>query len=63
MKPLMFASDQANFDKGVGVCALKKGIFGLYAGRIHTPFDRICEENNINYLNTSIINFIKKIGD
>lgn len=58
MKPMMFPSDQANFDKGIGVCALKKSIFGLYAGRIHTPFDTKCEENNLEYIAESFKEFL-----
>lgn len=60
MKPLMFPSDQANFDKGIGVCAVRKAFFGLYAGRIHTPFDTKCEENNLNFLCDGIVKFCEK---
>lgn len=55
MKFMMFPSDQANFDKGVGVCSVKKSFIGYYAGRIHTPFDTKCDEKNIEFLSNGII--------
>lgn len=55
MKPLMFPSDQANFDCGVGICTLKKGLFGMYAGRIHTPFDTKCDMKNIEYVSDAVL--------
>lgn len=61
MKPMMFPSDQAHFDAGIGVCALKKSPLGLYCARIHTPFDTKCREQNISYLVSAMINFICKI--
>ena len=57
-KPLMFPSDQAHFNKGVGICTLKKSIIGLYAGRIHTPFDNICEKRNIDCISNTIIKLL-----
>ena len=56
MKPLMFASDQANFESGIGICTLKNGIFGKYAGRIHTPFDTMCDEENIDCISNCLVN-------
>ena len=50
MKPMMFASDQMHFPKGVGVCAVRKSPIGRYVARIHTPFDTKCREENIAYL-------------
>lgn len=50
IKPMMFGSDQMHFEKGVGVCALRKSPFGRYVARIHTPFDTKCREENIMYL-------------
>ena len=61
MKFMMFPSDQANFDKGVGVCSVRKGIFGLCAGRIHTPFDTKCDEKNIEFLSNGIIKYMEDI--
>lgn len=62
MKFMMFPSDQANFDNAIGICALRKSIFGMYCGRIHTPFDTICREDNINCLVDGLRNFTEKIG-
>lgn len=62
MKFMMFPSDQANFNSGIGVCSLKKGIFGRYAARIHTPFDTKCREENITYLTKAMTGFVGNIG-
>lgn len=61
MLPMMFGSDQVNFDNAIGICALKKSILGMYCGRIHTPFDTICREENINYLTSALQLFVEKI--
>ena len=60
MKPMMFGSDQMHFEKGVGVCALRKCFLGRYVARIHTPFDTKCREENIVFLADSITSFLKK---
>ena len=51
-KGVFYPSDQANFDRGVGVAALKysKLFKTEYMDRIHTPRDVIFEEENIEYL-------------
>lgn len=59
MKPMMFGSDQMHFNKGVGVCALRKAFFGRYVARIHTPFDTICREENIDYIVASVKKFVE----
>ena len=61
MKPMMFPSDQSNFSKSIGICALKKSPIGLYTARIHTPFDTKCREENIDYLGCAIQAFLDKI--
>lgn len=63
MKPMMFSSDQMHFEKGVGLCAVKKGIFGRYVGRIHTPFDTKCREENIKYITEAIKEFVVGIAN
>lgn len=63
MKFMMFPSDQSHFNKGIGVCSLKKGIFGRYVGRIHTPLDTKCREENIRYLTRAMTGFAEKIGE
>lgn len=46
-----YPSDQAQFKKGVGVCALKKKpLLGYYMDRIHTGRDTVLEEENIALL-------------
>ena len=59
MKPMMFGSDQMHFRKGVGVCALRRSMIGRYVGRIHTPWDTRCREENIKYLSCVTEQFIK----
>jgi len=61
MKPIMFPSDQANFEKGIGVCSLKKSPIGMYAARIHTPFDTKCREENIEFLSECMVEFVKAL--
>lgn len=61
MKPLMFGSDQAHFKKGIGVCALRKSKLGMYVARIHTPFDTICREENLEYISDGAVAFVEKI--
>lgn len=46
-----YPSDQAQFRRGVGVCALKKkSIIGYYMDRIHTGKDTVLMEENIHLL-------------
>lgn len=46
-----YPSDNALFQKGVGVCALKRRkIIGYYMDRIHTRRDTVLEEENIELL-------------
>lgn len=62
MLPMMFGSDQMHFNKGVGVCALRKSPFGRYVARIHTPFDTVCREENVKYIVDSMKRFVEGIG-
>ncbi len=53
-----YPSDQRNFDRGVGVSALKKSKHGiLYMDRIHTPRDTVYDEENIAFLKNGAIRF------
>ena len=63
MKPMMFASDQANYHKGIGICAVRKSPTGRYVARIHTPLDTICRKENIEYLTKVFVEYLKKIKD
>lgn len=51
-KGVFYPSDQANFNRGVGVAALKysKKLNTLYMDRIHTSKDVIFDEKNIEFL-------------
>lgn len=45
-----YPSDQMNFPRGVGICALNRCKVGLYLSRIHTPRDTLLDETNVNTL-------------
>lgn len=45
-----YPSDQMNFPRGVGICALKRSKMVLYLSRIHTPKDTILDETNVKTL-------------
>lgn len=45
-----YPSDQMNFPRGVGICALRRSKAGLYLSRIHTPRDTLLDETNVNTL-------------
>ncbi len=51
-KGVFYPSDQVNFNRGVGVAALKysKKLKTLYMNRIHTKNDTVFEERNIDFL-------------
>ncbi len=61
MLPMMFGSDQMHFNKGVGVCALRKSPVGRYVARIHTPFDTVCREENVSYIVEAMKRFVEGI--
>ena len=53
---VFYPSDQMNFDRGVGVAALKKTKRGLlYMNKIHTPRDTVYDEDNITFLKNGAI--------
>ena len=55
----MYPSDNANFKKGAGVCALKhKPIIGYYMDRIHTSKDTFLDEANIELLREGALRYI-----
>ena len=61
MLPMMFPSDQSNFKKGIGVCALNKSPLGMYCARIHTPKDTVCREENVKVLAETMAEFVEKV--
>lgn len=55
----MYPSDNANFKKGAGVCALKhKPVIGYYMDRIHTSKDTFLDEANIALLRDGALRYI-----
>ena len=61
MKFMQFPSDQMNFKKGIGVCALRKAWFGYYVARIHTAFDTKCRKENVEYLAKAMADFVENM--
>ena len=56
-----YPSDQTQFKKGVGVCALKKKpLIGYYMDRIHTPKDTVLEQENLELLRAGAILLAEK---
>ena len=54
-----YPSDNANFKKGAGVCALKRGrAAGWYMDRIHTSRDTVLDEANIILLRDGALRYI-----
>lgn len=62
MKGSISNSDYKNFEGGVSVMACKKGRYvGYYTPRIHTKFDTIYSEENIEFIVGSFNQFIENI--
>lgn len=58
-----YPSDNANFKKGAGVCALKhKPVIGYYMDRIHTAKDTICDERNIELLRDGCLRLAEELS-
>ena len=58
-----YPSDNANFKKGAGVCALKrKPVVGYYMDRIHTSKDTSLDEANIALLRDGALRYIAALG-
>lgn len=55
-----YPSDQKNFRKNIAAASFKKGPFGLYMDRIHTPRDTVMDERNIEVLRDGITDFLRK---
>lgn len=54
-----YPSDNANFKKGAGVCALKhKKMVGYYMDRIHTSKDTVLDQGNIILLRNGNLRYI-----
>ena len=59
----MYPSDNANFKRGAGVCALKhKKVVGYYMDRIHTSRDTVLDEANIALLRDGALRYIAGLG-
>lgn len=57
-KKAYYPSDQKHFPVSAAIAALKKGKLGLYMNRIHTKNDVICDETNVEYVKTAILNLL-----
>ncbi|MDE6589328.1 MAG: M28 family peptidase [Oscillospiraceae bacterium] len=59
----IYPSDNANFKRGAGVCALKhKPVIGYYMDRIHTSKDTVLDEANIALLRDGALRYIAGLG-
>lgn len=56
-----YPSDQKKFPVNIGVASFKKGPFGLYMDRIHTPRDTVMDERNIAVLIEGFRKFLSTI--
>ena len=57
-----YPSDQSQFRRGVGVCALKKSpVFGYYMDRIHTKRDTVMMEENIHLLTAGAVRLAQQL--
>lgn len=55
----IYPSDNANFKKGAGICALKhKKVVGYYMNRIHTSRDTVLDEANIALLRDGALRYV-----
>lgn len=58
-----YPSDQSQFKRGVGVCALKKSpLFGYYMDRIHTKKDTVMMEENIRLLTDGAVRLAETLS-
>ncbi|MDO5400241.1 MAG: M28 family peptidase [Eubacteriales bacterium] len=55
----VYPSDQANFPRGVGICALRQGRAAPWLGRIHTPRDTVLDEKNVHLLRNALTNLMQ----
>ncbi len=56
-----YPSDQLNFSTSLAITALNKNKLGLYLSRIHTQRDIIFNKSNIDYLRTTLVDFISEL--
>ena len=60
----LYPSDNANFKRGVGVCALKhKRVVGYYMDRIHTSRDTVLDQGNIALLRDGALRYIAGLNE
>ena len=54
----VYPSDQANFKRGIAVCACNKmKVIGYYVDKIHTKKDTVCDQENMDYLGEGLSRF------
>ena len=58
-----YNSDQRSFDRGVAVSACHKNVFGYFVPRIHTSRDRICCQENLDYVCRGAVALLEKVTD
>ncbi len=62
-KGSMVNSDFKNFKSGIGIMTCKKNkLIGFYTNRIHTNYDTIADDRNIQFISDKMIQFVKGIS-
>lgn len=62
MEKCIYPSDQANFTYGIAVCACNKSErLGYYCDKIHTKYDTICHQKNLDFLSAGLTAFVQKL--
>lgn len=60
----IYPSDQKNFARGIGICALKHSrLWGYYMDRIHTNRDTVLDEENIALLRDGAVRLVADMGE
>lgn len=62
MESGIYPSDQAQFKRGIAVCACNKAkVIGYYLDKIHTKKDTVCDQANMDFLGESLSRFVSRL--
>lgn len=62
MEKCIYPSDQAAFTYGIAVCACNKSErWGYYCDKIHTKYDTICRQENLDFLTGGLTAFVEAL--
>ncbi len=55
----IYPSDQMRFPNSIGIAALRRNpLLGYYMGRIHTPWDTVCDDGNLELITEAAIHLL-----